>query len=65
LGHEYEPLWACAEANGLPIFFHLAAGGANTKTGNSITGDAVKGILTAMAMGKDRELTVPATGTRT
>jgi hypothetical protein len=62
---EYEPLWACAEANGLPIFFHLAAGGANTKTGNSITGDAVKGILTAMAMGKDKELTNATLAART
>ena len=53
----YEPVWAAAEAAGLPIFFHLAAGGANTKTGNSITGDNVKGILTAMAMGKHAELT--------
>ena len=62
---EYEPLWACAEANGLPIFFHLAAGGANTKTGNSITGDAVKGILTAMAMGKNKELTNATLAART
>ena len=62
---EYEPLWAAAEANGLPIFFHLAAGGANTKTGNSITGDAVKGILTAMAMGKNKQLTNATLAART
>ena len=24
---EYEPIWAAAEANGLPIFFHVASGG--------------------------------------
>lgn len=64
--HEaYEPLWAAAEANEMPVFFHLAAGGANTKTGSSITGDNVKGILTAMSMGKDRELTNQTLAART
>lgn len=61
----YEPLWAAAEANEMPIFFHLAAGGANTKTGNSITGDNVKGILTAMAMGKHKELNNQTLAART
>ena len=48
---EYEPLWAAAEANGLPIFFHVASGGVDSKAGTSATGDQVKGILTAMSMG--------------
>jgi predicted TIM-barrel fold metal-dependent hydrolase len=53
---EYEPLWAAAEANGLPIFFHVASGGVDSKAGTSATGSQVKGILTAMTMGK-QELT--------
>jgi predicted TIM-barrel fold metal-dependent hydrolase len=64
--HEsYEPIWAAAEHHGLPIFFHLAAGGANTKTGNSITGDNVKGILTAMALGKHQKLNSQILAART
>src|SRR3984885_12398526 len=53
---EYEPLWAAAEANGLPVFFHVASGGVDSKAGTSATGSQVKGILTAMTMGK-QELT--------
>ena len=49
---EYEPIWAAAEANGLPIFFHVASGGVDSKAGTSATGSQVKGILTAMTMGK-------------
>jgi predicted TIM-barrel fold metal-dependent hydrolase len=49
---EYEPLWAAAEANGLPIFFHVASGGVNTKEKTSKTGDQVKAILAAVNMGK-------------
>ncbi len=49
---EYEPLWAAAEANGLPVFFHVASGGVDSKAGTSATGSQVKGILTAMTMGK-------------
>jgi len=49
---EYEPLWAAAAANGLPIFFHVASGGVDTTAKTSHTGDQVKGILTAMNMGK-------------
>ena len=48
---EYEPLWDAAAANGLPIFFHVASGGVDSKAGTSATGSQVKGILTAMAMG--------------
>ena len=53
---EYEPIWAAAEANGLPIFFHVASGGVDSKAGTSATGSQVKGILTAMTMG-EQELT--------
>src|SRR5579862_5339363 len=53
---EYEPLWAAAEANGLPIFFHVASGGVDSKENTSVTGSNVKGILTAMSMGKHLEL---------
>ena len=53
---EYEPIWEAAEANGLPIFFHVASGGVDSKAGTSATGSQVKGILTAMTMGK-QELT--------
>src|ERR1700689_5860381 len=48
---EYDPLWAAAEANGLPVFFHVASGGVDSKAGTSATGSQVKGILTAMTMG--------------
>jgi predicted TIM-barrel fold metal-dependent hydrolase len=53
---DYEPLWAAAEANGLPIFFHVASGGVDSKTDSSKTGDQVKGILTAMSMGLHLQL---------
>ena len=53
---EYEPIWEAAEANGLPIFIHVASGGVDSKAGTSATGSQVKGILTAMTMGK-QELT--------
>jgi predicted TIM-barrel fold metal-dependent hydrolase len=53
---EYEPLWAAAEANGLPLFFHVASGGVDSNQNTSLTGTHVRGILTAMAMGKHKEL---------
>lgn len=62
---EYEPIWAAAEANGLPIFFHLAAGAANTDTEDSATAEQVKGILTAMSMGKNMELSNQILAART
>lgn len=49
---EYDPIWAAAEANGLPIFFHVASGGVDSKADSSVTGDQVKGVLTAMTMGQ-------------
>ncbi len=62
---EYEPLWAAAEANGMPIFFHVASGGVDSKADSSKTGDQVKGILTAMKMGKQKELDHRAFSART
>lgn len=62
---EYEPLWAAAEANGLPVFFHLAAGAANTDTDDSATSEQVKGILTAMTMGRHSALTNEILAART
>jgi predicted TIM-barrel fold metal-dependent hydrolase len=48
----YEPVWACAEAHGLPIFMHVATGGVKVKEDSSVTGSTVKGLMTAMNMGK-------------
>ena len=48
----YEPVWACAEAHGLPIFIHVATGGVKVKEDASRTGSTVKGMMTAMNMGK-------------
>jgi predicted TIM-barrel fold metal-dependent hydrolase len=53
---DYEPIWDAAAANGLPVFFHVASGGVDSEKGTSITGDNVKGIMTAMAMGKQNTL---------
>ena len=53
---EYEPIWTAAEANGLPVFFHVASGGVDSKADTSVTGSQVKGILTAMTMGKQETL---------
>jgi predicted TIM-barrel fold metal-dependent hydrolase len=48
----YEPVWAAAEAHGLPVFIHVATGGVMVKEGSSRTGSTVKGLMTAMNMGK-------------
>jgi predicted TIM-barrel fold metal-dependent hydrolase len=49
---EYDPVWACAQAHGLPIFFHVATGGVVVSEGQSQTASTVKGLMTAMNMGK-------------
>jgi predicted TIM-barrel fold metal-dependent hydrolase len=49
---EYDPVWAAASAAGLPIFFHVATGGVNVKEQTSFTARNVKGLMTAMNMGK-------------
>jgi predicted TIM-barrel fold metal-dependent hydrolase len=49
---EYDPVWAAAQATGLPVFFHVATGGVNVKEDVSETATTVKGLMTAMNMGK-------------
>jgi predicted TIM-barrel fold metal-dependent hydrolase len=49
---QYEPVWAAAQAHGLPVFMHVATGGVMVKEDSSRTGSTVKGLMTAMNMGK-------------
>jgi len=49
---DYEPVWAAAEANGLPVFIHVATGGVKTKADSSLTAKTVKTLMTAVNMGK-------------
>jgi len=49
---DYEPVWNVAEELGLPIFIHVATGGVMVKEDASRTGSTVKGMMTAMNMGK-------------
>jgi len=49
---EYEPVWQAAKAHNLPIFIHVATGGVNVREGTSHTARTVKGLMTAMNMGK-------------
>ena len=49
---DYEPVWNVAEELGLPIFIHVATGGVRVKEDASRTGSTVKGMMTAMNMGK-------------
>jgi len=48
----YEPVWAAAEANNLPVFIHVATGGVMVKDGTSQTATTVKALMTAVNMGK-------------
>jgi predicted TIM-barrel fold metal-dependent hydrolase len=49
---DYDPVWAAAQAHGLPVFFHVATGGVHVKEQVSETATTVKGLMTAMNMGK-------------
>ena len=49
---DYDPVWAAAQAHGLPVFFHVATGGVKTKEDTSRTAQTVKGMMTAVNMGK-------------
>jgi predicted TIM-barrel fold metal-dependent hydrolase len=49
---QYEPVWAAAQAHGLPVFIHVATGGVMVREGSSQTASTVKGLMTAMNMGK-------------
>jgi predicted TIM-barrel fold metal-dependent hydrolase len=49
---EYDPVWAAAQANGMPVFIHVATGGVKVREEKSITARTVKGLMTAVNMGK-------------
>jgi predicted TIM-barrel fold metal-dependent hydrolase len=49
---EYDPVWAAAQANGMPVFIHVATGGVTVKEQTSRTATTVKGLMTAVNMGK-------------
>ncbi|MFN2537176.1 MAG: amidohydrolase family protein [Mycobacteriales bacterium] len=49
---EYDPVWAAAQATGLPVFIHVATGGVKVKEGQSQTATTVKQMMTAVNMGK-------------
>ena len=49
----YDPIWAAAQAHGLPIFIHVATGGVNVAEDYSLTGGNVKALMTAVAMGQN------------
>jgi len=48
----YDPVWAAAVANSMPVFIHVATGGVKTKEGTSRTATTVKALMTAVNMGK-------------
>jgi predicted TIM-barrel fold metal-dependent hydrolase len=49
---EYDPVWAAAQAHGLPVFIHVATGGVKVKQEVSGTAQTVRGLMTSMNMGK-------------
>jgi predicted TIM-barrel fold metal-dependent hydrolase len=49
---EYDPVWAAAQANGMPVFIHVATGGVTVKEQTSRTATTVRGLMTAVNMGK-------------
>ena len=50
---DYEPVWAAAQANGMPVFIHVATGGVRVSEGQSQTASTVKALMTAVAMGQN------------
>ncbi|MFJ1969478.1 amidohydrolase family protein [Streptomyces sp. NPDC087903] len=48
----YDPVWAAAQANGTPVFIHVATGGVHVKDAVSETATTVRGLMTAVNMGK-------------
>ncbi|MGW0872099.1 amidohydrolase family protein [Streptomyces sp. NPDC002740] len=48
----YDPLWAAAQAHGMPVFIHVATGGVKTKESTSETALTVRSMMTAVNMGK-------------
>ncbi|MEU6140655.1 amidohydrolase family protein [Streptomyces sp. NPDC047081] len=49
---EYDPVWAAAQAHGMPVFIHVATGGVQVKEAVSETAVTVRGMMTAVNMGK-------------
>ncbi|MCI3277943.1 amidohydrolase family protein [Streptomyces cylindrosporus] len=49
---EYDPVWAAAQAHGMPVFIHVATGGVRVKEAESETAVTVRGMMTAVNMGK-------------
>jgi len=49
---DYDPVWAAAQANGMPVFIHVATGGVKVKDETSVTATTVKALMTAVNMGK-------------
>jgi predicted TIM-barrel fold metal-dependent hydrolase len=49
---DYDPVWAAAQANRMPVFIHVATGGVKVKEEKSVTATTVKGLMTAVNMGK-------------
>ncbi|MFI6361428.1 amidohydrolase family protein [Nocardia sp. NPDC050630] len=47
----YDPIWAAAQANGMPVFFHVVTGGVRS-TRNLGTAVTVKGPMMAVNIGK-------------
>ncbi|WP_406491160.1 amidohydrolase [Streptomyces sp. NBC_01604] len=48
----YDPVWAAAQANRMPVFIHVATGGVKTKEDTSETAMTVRSMMTAVNMGK-------------
>jgi predicted TIM-barrel fold metal-dependent hydrolase len=48
---EYDRVWAAAQANGTPMFIHVATGGVSTKENESRTAANVKAVMDAVNMG--------------
>lgn len=48
----YDPVWTAAQANGMPVFIHVATGGVKTKEDTSDTAMTVRSMMTAVNMGK-------------
>ena len=49
---DYDPVWAAAQAHGLPVFIHVATGGVKVQEEKSRTATTVKGLMAAVNLGK-------------
>lgn len=48
----YDAVWSAAVANGMTVFFHCATGGVMARENSSETAATVRGMMTAVNMGK-------------